>query len=111
MFLIIRLLANVVGLWVARAIVAGFGVIGGVQGYLIAGIILTILNLVLKPILQVLSFPVIVLTLGLFLLVLNAIILWLTAQLTGYITLDGSLALLGATIIVSLVNFVIHKFT
>ncbi|MBI2063080.1 MAG: phage holin family protein [Candidatus Yanofskybacteria bacterium] len=108
MAIFIRLFANILGLYLANLWVSGFGVIDGWQAYLIAGITLGILNLIVRPILKVITFPLIVISLGLFLIVINAIILWLTAQLTGYIIIESYVSLLWATIVVAAVNFIAH---
>lgn len=108
---IIRLLSNILALYLAQLWVAGFGVSGGWKGYLIAGIVLGVLNLILKPILKIISAPLIWISLGLFTLVINAIVLWLAGQFTGYIVVSNLIALLWASIIVALVNFISHQFT
>jgi putative membrane protein len=108
---IISLLANILGLYLAQLWVSGFSVSGGWKGYIVAGIVLGILNLIVKPILKIISAPLIIISLGLFLIVINAIILWLTAQLTHFISAENLIALLWATIIVAVVNFVGHRFT
>ncbi len=85
-------------------------VTGGIKGYLVAGIVLGILSLLVKPILKIISFPLIFISLGLFIIVINAIVLWLTGQLTNFIVIENSVALLWATVIVSLVNFITRWF-
>lgn len=110
MGIIIGLLANVLGLYLAHLWVAGFAVSGGWQGYLVAGLVLGVLNLIIKPILKIISTPLVIVSLGLFLIVINAIILWLAAQLTSYIMIENLVALLWATIVMAAVNFVAHWF-
>lgn len=110
MGIIIGLLSNVLALYLANLWVSGFNVIGGWKAYLIAGIVLGILNLIVRPVLKIITFPLVVVSLGLFLIVINAIILWLTAQLTGYIVIDNYYALLWATLLAAAVNFIAHWF-
>ena len=110
MSIIIGLLANILALYLANLWVAGFAVGGGWQGYLVAGLVLGVLNLIVKPVLKIISTPLIVITLGLFLIVINAIILWLAAQLTHYIMVENLVALLWATLIVAAINFIAHRF-
>jgi putative membrane protein len=107
---IVSLLANILGLYLAQLWVSGFTVSGDWKSYLAAGIVLGILNLIVKPVLKIISTPLIIVSLGLFLIVINAIILWLTAQLTHFIIIENLVALLWATIIVAVVNFVAHRF-
>jgi len=110
MGIVIGLLANILGLYLAHAWVSGFAIYGGWQGYLIAGLILGVLNLIIKPVLKIISTPLIIISLGLFLIVINAIILWLAAQLTSYIVIENLVALLWATLIIAAVNFIAHRF-
>ncbi len=110
MGIIIGLLANILGLYLAHLWIAGFAVSGGWWGYLIAGLVLGILNLIVRPILKIISAPLILISLGLFLIVINAIILWLASQLTNYIIIENLIALLWATLIIAAVNFIAHWF-
>ena len=110
MSIFIGLFANILGLFLAQLWVAGFVVLGGWRAYLIAGIVLGLLNLIVRPILKVITFPLILITLGLFLIVINAVILWLTTQLTGIITIENYIALLLATLVLAAVNFIAHWF-
>lgn len=101
---IIRILGNVVALYVASIIVPGFVVSGSWEQYLIAGLVFGLLNLLVRPILKVISFPLILLTLGMFTAIINILMLWILDYLVSFITIEGFLALIGATIIVSVVN-------
>ena len=109
MRIIIRFILNLAGLWVAAYFVKGFHLAGSWKGLLVAGLVLAVLNLLVKPILKLISTPLIIVTLGLFSLVINAIILWLASQFAGaYINIDNLGALLWATIIISVANIISH---
>jgi putative membrane protein len=108
MGIIIGLIANIVALYLAHLWIAGFAVTGGWVSYLIAGVVLGVLNLIVKPVLKILTHPLIVISLGLFIIVINAVLLWLAAQFTGYIVVENLFALLWATLIISVVNFFTH---
>ena len=109
MSILTRFLANLVGLWLAVQLVSGFQVNGSWKGYIIAALVLALLNLLVKPMLKLITFPLIIATLGLFGLVINALILWLASQFAGgYITISGSWALLAATVILTAINIVSH---
>lgn len=110
MRLILRFLLNLLGLWLANNLVAGFAVTGGWKGYVIAGIVLVLLNLLVKPVLKLVTLPLIILSLGLFGLVINALILWLASQFTPYIVIDNLAALLWATVILTAVNLLSSRF-
>ena len=101
---IIRILGNTVALYVAFLIVPRFVVSGSWEQYLIAGLVLALLNMVVRPILKVVSFPLIILTLGLFTFIINILMLLVLDYLVSFVTIEGFMALIWATIIVSLVN-------
>ncbi|RWZ54998.1 phage holin family protein [Halobacillus fulvus] len=85
-------------------------IISGVGGALLAAFILSILNAIVRPILIVLTLPITILSLGLFLFVINAITLWLTdAFLGGTFDIDGFGMTILAAIIISLINLVLNS--
>ncbi len=76
--LIVRFLFGVAGLWVAAHVVHGISY-DSIESLMAAALLLWIINAVLRPILVILTLPITILTLGLFLLVINAGTLGLTA--------------------------------
>lgn len=82
MSILLRLVVYAVAIAITAAILPGIHVIGNDIGtYLIIAIVFGLLNAILKPILQVLTCPLVLLTLGLFMLVINGLMLWITASL------------------------------
>src|SRR5260370_32082090 len=79
---IIRVVVYTLALLVAAHVVPGIR-LSGLTSALVAGLVLGIINAVVRPILGVLTFPITLLTLGLFLLVLNAFCLWLASVFVG----------------------------
>lgn len=76
------------------------GPLGEYGTYLWIGLIFGVVNAVVGPVLRLLSLPFVVLTLGLFLLVVNAALLGLTAAITDRLTIDGfGTAVLGGLIL------------
>jgi len=75
--LLFHIISGFLGLWIAAKVVPGVEFYGTYISLLIMGIVLGLLNHFLKPILQSLSFPIKVLTLGLSSLVLNMAVIWL----------------------------------
>lgn len=73
---------------------------------LIAGLVFTLVNMVIKPIVTILSIPFIIVTLGIFLFFINLAMLALTALLVADFTIDGFWTAVEGTIIVWAVNFV-----
>ncbi|WP_273717168.1 phage holin family protein [Alkalihalobacillus pseudalcaliphilus] len=105
---IIGLLLNAGLLLLLAEIFEGFQIEGFVAA-IIASIVLSIINLIVKPILVFFTLPITIITLGLFLLVINALTLLLTAYLMGSaFTIDSfGLAILTALIISIVQTFVI----
>ena len=75
-----------------------------VQDLLIAALVLGVLNAFVKPLLRLISLPFIILTLGFFLLVINALLLWLTSKLVHGFHVDGFWPAVWASLVVSLVS-------
>ena len=79
-------------LWVVTLIVPGIDFVGGSSTIQTVGIVAVValifglVNAVIKPIVQVLSIPLYILTLGLFHIVINALMLWITAWITEHTT-------------------------
>jgi len=80
---LIRLLVNAAALWVATRIVPGVTFTGGVLAFLGVALVFGVINATLRPLTKVLTFPLILLTLGLFALVVNGLMLWLTSSLSA----------------------------
>lgn len=104
--LLLRLLLNTAALWVLTQIYAGvfFSAGSGLADYLIAGLIFGLANALLRPVLLLFTFPINVLTLGLFTLVVNAVILWVVSGFTNLETRSFGAAFIGA-IILSIISF------
>jgi putative membrane protein len=79
---VIRLLVNAAALWVATEVVPGVSYNGGIAPFLGVALIFGLVNATLGPITKVLTCPLILLTLGLFALVVNGLMLWLTSSLS-----------------------------
>ncbi len=102
--LIVRIISNSLALFVATKFVGGFSVAGGWKEFLLAGAVLALLNLLVKPILKTLAFPLIILTLGLFTLVINALILWSLTFVFSFVVISGLIPLAIATLVIAIVN-------
>ncbi len=104
-----RLLITALGLWLAATIVPGVQ-IKGWGALLAAALVLGIVNAVIRPIILVLTLPLTVLTLGLFILVVNGISLYLVAWLVPGFTLSGLGAAILASIVVGLTGWLASTF-
>ena len=83
--------------------------IGSLKSLLILTIILGLLNSTLKPILKILSFPITFLTLGLFSLVINGLVLKLSFMMVSDATLSGLFSPILASILLSIVNGILYS--
>jgi|DewCreStandDraft_5_1066085.scaffolds.fasta_scaffold00139_74 putative membrane protein len=108
--LLVRFIINALALVVADALVAGIR-IEGWQAYTVLAIVLGLVNAVAKPVLEILTCPLIILTLGLFLLVLNAAMLglaaWIAGGLGADVHIDGFGAAFVGAIIISIVSWLL----
>ena len=111
---IIRILGNSLALYIANWFVPGFVINGGIKEYLMAGILLGLLNMIVRPVLKAFTFPIIILTLGIFILVLNALMLWIVDYIFDFVIIQNLWALAWATITVGIINWFIgylpHKY-
>lgn len=96
------------GLWIAsRLLGSSFHDTGATTGtFLVAGLVLSLINTVLKPIVVVLSLPAILLTLGFFMLIVNGLMVYLALKLVPGLEVTFWGAVLTGMII-SLINYVI----
>ena len=107
---LVRTLVTGVAVFLAVATVPGIEADSFGSG-LAAVLVLTILNLILRPILFVLTLPLIVLSLGLFLVVLNALLLELTAYLVKGFAVSGFWPAVGGALVISVVTFLLNFMT
>lgn len=101
---LIRMLITALGLWVASALVPGME-ISGFGTLLGSAILLGIVNAFVRPLVILLTLPITILTLGIFLLIINAAMLGLVASLFDHFALSGLFPALFGSIIVSLVSW------
>jgi putative membrane protein len=101
---LIRAAISALGLWVASHLLAGLSFDTPTK-LLIAALVLGVVNALVRPIAFILTLPITILTLGLFLLVLNAAMIGLVAWLVPGFQVSGFWTALGAGLIVSLVSW------
>jgi len=106
---LLRVLANALAIFLAAAIVPGIE-IRGVLAALGAGLVLGLVNAVVRPVLLVLTLPLTLVTLGLFLFVLNGLCLWLTSLLVKGFEVQGFWAAVFGALIVSVVSWLLTAF-
>lgn len=106
----IRWLATSFGIWLAVQLLGGIepGAQPTIWTYIGAGLAFSVVNSFLKPIVTILSLPAIVLTLGLFMLVVNGLLLWIALLLVPSLNMSLWQAIL-AGIVLSLINYLISS--
>ncbi len=116
---VVSVVVNALAIWVATWLLSGMSVDSGggpgsqVLTYLAIGLIFGVVNAIIRPIVVVLSIPFYILTLGLFTFIVNALMLWLTSSVAGWVGVGFHVddffwtAVLGA-LVVSIVSVVVN---
>ena len=105
MQLILKLLINAAAIWVAARIVEGITLEEEPLTIILVALVFGLVNTFIRPILKLISLPVLILTLGLFTFVINAAMLAITAGLLEGLAVDGFGAALFGAVIVTLVSW------
>lgn len=109
---LVRLVITAVALWAAVAIVPGIEHGGPWINLLGVALVFGIVNAVIRPLLLMLTCPLVLLTLGLFVFILNALMLWLTGALSATLglgfTVDGFLPALIGGLVVGIASTVLN---
>lgn len=114
---LLKIALNALALWVASRYLNGFEVIPHafpylgflkvtpfIQSFIAGGVILAVLNLILRPILKLVSFPFLIITFGLFNVVINLVILYLADWYLPELTISGFMAYLFGSFLIGIVN-------
>ncbi|MBN4925279.1 phage holin family protein [Hoyosella rhizosphaerae] len=118
MLFLAGLVVNSFAIWLAAEVVAGIGLrlpgestAANALFVIAIGLVFTLINMLVKPVVKLLTLPLIILTLGLFLLVINALMLMLTSWATSYLdfglVVSGFWAAFFGAIIIALVNLIL----
>jgi putative membrane protein len=114
MMIVWRLLINAAALWAATRIIPGISFNGEWTTLIVVALIFGVLNASVRPLLWFMTLPLLIVTLGLFTFVLNALMLWLTGAVSDWLGLGFQVrgfgaAFLGA-VVVSVVSFLLSLF-
>ena len=111
---LVRLLVNAAALWVATRLVPGVTYSGGWAPFFGVALVVGVINAVLRPVAKVLTFPLIIVTLGIFAFVVNGLMLWLTSSISGALGLgfhvSGFWAAFWGAIVTSFVSMLLSLF-
>jgi putative membrane protein len=113
-WLLWRLLINAAALWAATRVVKGISFDGDWRLLFAVALLFGVINISVRPILKLLTFPLLILTLGLFTFVLNALMLWLTGAISDALDLgfhvDGFVPAFVGGLVVTVVSFLLSLF-
>ena len=104
-------MANSLAILIATRLVPGFIFSGDILNLLIAGAVIGLINALVKPVIQLLSFPVILLTLGLFNILINIFLLFLAAKFLPHLSIQTFWAAFWGVIILSLTNHIVSHLS
>ncbi len=108
--LVLRVVVNAVALWVAAQLVTGISLSESVLSILFVAAVFGVVNAFIRPFLLLLSLPFLILTLGLFTLVVNTAMLGLTAWLTDNLRIDGFWSAFLGALVISIVSWGLSLF-
>jgi putative membrane protein len=106
--LAIALAINALALWIANGLFGGVD-IEGWPAYVLGALVLGIANAILKPILALLTLPLIIITLGFFYLVINIAMVALAEWVAPHFSIDGFWAYVGTVVVVWAVNWIADR--
>ena len=109
MTIVLRILLNGLGLWAASALLPGVHYRGDLWDLLIAGCVLGLVNLLVRPLVTILSLPLLVVTLGLFYLVVNGFLFWLADRLLDSLSVDSFLWAMAGGLFLAIWNLVLRQ--
>ena len=101
---------NGLGVYLAAWLVPGIHYRGGILYLLLTGLVIGLINLMVKPIVTLFSLPFIVLTLGLFFLVINGAMLLLASLVLSGLRIDGCIPAILGGLVLAIFNWVVHAF-
>lgn len=108
--LFLRVVVNGFALWLVAQIIEGITLSGNVINWLLVAVVFGLVNAIIRPLVKLVTLPVNVATLGLFSLVINALMLLLTAFVTDALAVDGFLPALFGSILIGIVSTILSWF-
>lgn len=105
--LFVTILANALGIYAATQVVSGFSFTGTYTQLAIAAIIFAIINWLIRPVLRFVTSPVIFITFGIFMIIVNMAMLWILDLLTSSLAILNLSALFWSTILIGFINLLI----
>ena len=110
MFFVVRLIINMVAILIISYLFPRMIWVDGFLAALVAAFLLGVVNAIIRPILVFLTLPLTIVTLGLFLLVVNGLMLWLVSALVRGFHVSGFWGAVLGSILISIVSWVLSRF-
>lgn len=108
---LVQIVLNGVAVLIAAHLVPGISYSGSLAYLLLVGLVIGLINLIVKPIVTFFAFPLIVVTLGLFYLAINGLMLYLAAWLLAGLRVDGCGAAVLGGLVIAFFNWLVRAFT
>jgi putative membrane protein len=105
---LLRLIVNAAALWVAAQLVPGI-VVAGLTPLLLAALVLGLINAIVRPILIILTLPLTLLTLGLFIFVINGLLFWFVGSFIKGFTVGGFWTAVFGAIVYSVISWALSS--
>jgi putative membrane protein len=109
MKLLVRWAASALAVWAATGLIPGIKVHGGAWSYFWVALLFSLINVTIGSILKVLTLPAVLLSMGLFIVVINAAMLELTARWSTALTIDNFWSALFAALVISIVSGLLNR--
>jgi putative membrane protein len=108
---LITLICNCIALWIASVVIGPIGYGHKFGTLVLAGLVLGLVNFALRPIVILLTLPAVILSLGLSLLLVNALMLWVTSRFVTGFHVGGFWSVVGGALVMWVVNMALRPWT
>jgi putative membrane protein len=108
MKMVLKYLGTVAAIILTVYVVPGIYVTGGWETILLAALVWSVIVLLIRPVLTILTLPITIITFGLFSLILNALLFWAMAAIVPGFSVSGFLAAFVGALVLSIFNWLIH---
>lgn len=102
---LLRWFVNALGLWIAQRLFETISFDERLSSIIIAGLVLSLVNALIKPLIVLLTLPAVLLSLGLFMIVINGIVVWLAGVFYGPLEVASFGGAVLAGLVIGLVNY------
>jgi putative membrane protein len=109
MSMILKFLGTAAAVFLTVELLPGVSVTGGWVTILLLALVWSVITMVIRPVLQILTLPITIITFGIFSFILNALLFWAMTLIVPGFVVDGLLSALLGAIVLSVLSWFIHK--